>query len=138
MDVLDQDQGGTLGRRLPVGAEVRRDGGVHFRVWAPKHRAVVVEFVDERIEPLPLAPEGNGYFSAAAQAAAAGTRYRFRLGDGKTKIGAARFLVPDPASRFQPEGPHGASQVVVPDPRATAGSDDATGRAAGAIGGMGR
>ena len=53
-------------------------------------------------------------FSAAAQAAAAGTRYRFRLGDGKTKSGAARVLVPDPASRFQPEGPHGPSQVVDP------------------------
>jgi maltooligosyltrehalose trehalohydrolase len=37
----------------------------------------------------------------------AGARYRFRLGDGDA-------LVPDPASRFQPEGPHGPSQVVDP------------------------
>src|SRR5204862_3900830 len=53
-----------------------------------------------------LAPEGNGYFSAHVPFAEAGRRYRFRLDSG---------AFPDPASRFQPEGPHGPSQLV--DPR---------------------
>src|SRR5581483_10562776 len=39
--------------------------------------------------------------------AGAGTRYRFRLDGGER-------LFPDPASRFQPDGPHGPSQVINP------------------------
>src|SRR5918998_1399832 len=39
--------------------------------------------------------------------AAPGMRYRFRLDDDQT-------LYPDPASRFQPDGPHGPSQIVDP------------------------
>src|SRR5439155_923723 len=38
-----------------------------------------------------------------------GARYRFRLDGGPA-------LYPDPASRFQPDGPHGPSQVVDPRP----------------------
>jgi maltooligosyltrehalose trehalohydrolase len=53
-----------------------------------------------------LAPEPGGYFSGLAPALKPGARYRFRLDGG------AAF--PDPASRFQPEGPHGPSQVVDP------------------------
>jgi maltooligosyltrehalose trehalohydrolase len=91
-------------RRLPVGAEVQRTGGVHFRVWAPKRRAVAV-LVGERAAA--LAPEGDGYFSGTVADARASTRYRYQL-DGGTQA------YPDPASRFQPEGPHGPSQVVDP------------------------
>jgi maltooligosyltrehalose trehalohydrolase len=53
-----------------------------------------------------LAPENDGYFSGAVPAARAGFLYRYRLD------GAEAY--PDPASRFQPEGPHGPSQVVDP------------------------
>jgi maltooligosyltrehalose trehalohydrolase len=54
-----------------------------------------------------LQAEGNGYFSGEVAGASAGTLYRYRLdGDGT--------LYPDPASRFQPDGPHGPSQVVDP------------------------
>jgi maltooligosyltrehalose trehalohydrolase len=93
----------TAIRRLPVGAEVQPAGGVHFRVWAPACRQVEVLF-DEGGAAHALAAEGNGYFSGLVGAAANGTRYRYRL-DG-------RHAFPDPASRFQPEGPHGPSQVV--------------------------
>jgi len=54
-----------------------------------------------------LSAETGGYFSAAAPEARAGKRYRFRLD-------ADDRLYPDPASRFQPDGPHGPSQVVDP------------------------
>jgi maltooligosyltrehalose trehalohydrolase len=108
-------------RRLPVGAEVVADG-VHFRVWAPKRQRVevVVEggpgFKGEAAA-FELRPEASagaaGYFSGTVVDASAGTRYRFRLDGGDS--------FPDPASRFQPEGPHGASQVV--DPREFKWSD---------------
>jgi maltooligosyltrehalose trehalohydrolase len=92
-------------RRLPVGAELQPGGGVHFRVWAPRRRSVEV-VLDAAGGPVALEPERGGYFSALVRQAAAGARYRYRLD------GADAF--PDPASRFQPEGPHGPSQVVEP------------------------
>lgn len=92
--------------RLPVGAETQREGGTHFRVWAPAAREVDVVFEDRAAPALPLQREEGGYFSGLAPHAGAGTRYRFRLDGGEA--------LPDPASRFQPEGPHGPSEVVDP------------------------
>ncbi len=97
-----------LARRLPVGAEVLPSGGVHFRVWAPRRRRVEVVFEGEGVhEPLTLEEEEGGYFSGLAEGLKEGALYRFRL-DGD------EYLYPDPASRFQPEGPHKASRVVDP------------------------
>jgi maltooligosyltrehalose trehalohydrolase len=88
-------------RRRSIGAEVVEDG-VSFRVWAPAHEAVAVVIGERNI---PLLREPGGYFSGLVPDASAGTRYSFRLGDQ---------TFPDPASRFQPEGPHAPSQVVDP------------------------
>jgi maltooligosyltrehalose trehalohydrolase len=99
-------------RRLPIGAEILGEQeGVHFRVWAPRRKkvAVVIESVDSNKEQLinSLEPEGSGYFSGIVPFATDGTLYKFRLdSDG--------YLYPDPASRFQPRGPHGPSQVIDP------------------------
>ena len=95
-------------RRVPVGAEL--DGeGVSFRVWAPAAPSVDVILESGPGSPatITLDPEGDGYCSAGVVGAGAGTRYRFRLGD-------AAATLPDPASRFQPQGPHGPSEVVDP------------------------
>jgi maltooligosyltrehalose trehalohydrolase len=92
-------------RRLPIGAEALPTGGVSFRVWAPRRENVAVVFEDRSIAELRLTSEGNGYFAGLSADAGAGSRYRFRL-DGE------EYLYPDPASRFQPDGPHGPSQVV--------------------------
>ena len=90
-------------RRLPVGAEVVA-AGVSFRVWAPARKSV--EVVIDGGASHPLTPDGAGYFAGTAAGLAAGARYRYRLdGDGP---------FPDPASRFQPEGPHGPSEVIDP------------------------
>jgi maltooligosyltrehalose trehalohydrolase len=97
-----------LSRRLPVGAEALPGGGVHFRVWAPRRRRVEVVFEGKgALKPFALEAEGGGYFSGLAEGLRGGALYRFRL-DGDD------HLYPDPASRFQPEGPHKASQVIDP------------------------
>jgi maltooligosyltrehalose trehalohydrolase len=97
-------------RRQPVGAEIVPDGSVHFRVWAPKHREVevVLEAGPGALRTLALDPEAEGYFGGAVAGASSGTRYRFRLG------GSSAEVLPDPASRYQPEGPSGPSEVVDP------------------------
>ena len=53
-----------------------------------------------------LAREEGGYFSGTIDATA-GDRYTFKLDDDER-------LYPDPASRFQPDGPHGPSEIVDP------------------------
>lgn len=90
-------------RRYPIGAEVSADG-VHFRVWAPQRTSVDVVVGDESAHPLQR--ETSGHFSGLVAGAKAGDLYRFRLDGG------GQF--PDPASRFQPQGPHGPSQIVDP------------------------
>ncbi|PGH55105.1 malto-oligosyltrehalose trehalohydrolase [Azospirillum palustre] len=81
-------------------------GGAHARIWAPDaERVELVAEPDGRATV--LGDEGNGYFSGAVPELEAGGLYRFRL-DGK------EMLYPDPMSRFQPEGPHGPSQLVDP------------------------
>src|SRR5713226_8682500 len=95
-------------RRLSIGAEVIQDGGVHFRVWAPRRKQVDV-VLQREAHLVKLEAERDGYFSGQVAEAAAGSLYRYRL-DG------AGELYPDPASRFQPQGPHGPSQVIDPTP----------------------
>jgi len=96
-------------RRFPIGAEVIEPGRTHFRVWAPKARRVEV-VIEETVEPQAdrifhaLKVEAGGYFSGAANVAT-GERYRFRLDESED-------FHPDPASRYQPGGPHRSSCVV--------------------------
>jgi len=78
----------------------------HVRVWAPA--ASRVQVVTRHGEHAELECEEGGYFSGRIRASA-GDRYGFRLDDDER-------VYPDPASRFQPEGPHGRSAIV--DPRA--------------------
>ena len=97
-------------RRYLIGTEVIGEDQTHFRVWAPKAREIHVVLEDgASSEPIfyPLTPEAGGYFSGAVNVGAGG-RYRFRVNGGEN-------FYPDPAARFQPEGPHGPSCVV--DPR---------------------
>src|SRR5262245_56820198 len=96
-------------RRYPIGAELVGESQTHFRVWAPKAREVdvVLENTSKgNPKSCPLTAEPGGYFSGAANTGA-DARYRFRV-DG------AENSYPDPASRFQPDGPHGSSCIVDP------------------------
>lgn len=90
---------------MPWGAQLSDDGATtRFRVWAPAAKKL-----DLLIEGGPvhaLQRDADGWWSADVPAQA-GTLYRYRADDG--------MAVPDPASRRQPDGPHGPSQVV--DPR---------------------
>jgi len=93
-------------RYLPVGAEIVPGEGVHFRVWAPKRKKVEAVLWGESPAFFEMRLEGNGYFEAVVPQASAGSLYKYRLDDGD--------WYPDPASRFQPRGPHHFSEVIDP------------------------
>jgi len=95
-------------RRYPIGAEPDAAAdGTHLRVWAPRCRRVVVRHGQALAASAPLTAEAGGYFSGLVTSLRAGDRYGFQLDDDAK-------IYPDPASRFQPEGPHGPSEVVDP------------------------
>ena len=100
MDGGGLDPGFT--RRFAVGAECNGNG-THFRVWAPRRDSVSIVFEDGREEA--LTRETSGYHSGRIDGALAGHRYRIRL-DRQAQA------LPDPASRYQPDGPHGPSQII--------------------------
>jgi maltooligosyltrehalose trehalohydrolase len=86
-----------------LGAIPRGKGRCRFRVWAPGVKKVEVRFSSPRDFIAPLQEEG-GYHQAVLEGVNPGSLYFFRLDGEKER--------PDPASRFQPQGVHGPSQVV--------------------------
>jgi maltooligosyltrehalose trehalohydrolase len=103
----------SIARSMPIGAEVNPGGGVHFRVWAPSPKTItlVVDGAEHA-----MVPEPEGYHSAHVATARAGSRYGYRL-DGDER------LLPDPASRAQPDGPQAPSTII--DPSAYRWGDEA-------------
>ena len=104
-----------------LGAVALPEGGVRFRVWAPFARQVQVEVDGKRF---PLEPEDRGYHAGAVEEAGVGSTYGFVLASDDTRADEADAradvdgradgsrTLPDPASRLQPSGVHGLSEVV--------------------------
>jgi maltooligosyltrehalose trehalohydrolase len=90
-----------------LGATVLADAGVYFHVWAPRAELVELELCREGETAYHrLTAQGDGFHGGLVAEARAGDRYRYRL-DGEGTF-------PDPASRSQPDGPHGRSEIVDP------------------------
>jgi maltooligosyltrehalose trehalohydrolase len=87
----------------PVGGQLH-EGGASFRVWANKHQDVFVRVNNNEHK---LSHDADGFFSGFVPDVRSGDTYKFVLGE--------KGSFPDPASRFQPEGPHGPSQVIDPE-----------------------
>jgi maltooligosyltrehalose trehalohydrolase len=88
---------------MRLGANRLPDGSWQFLLWAPNSRSVSINVVSSK-QSLAMEPLDRGYFRATANHLRPNSRYCFRLDDGRD--------LPDPASRFQPEGVHGPSQIV--------------------------
>ncbi len=93
--------------KLDLGATVIDPKGVSFKVWAPERDDVSVKIVSGRkAREIPLEKDEKGYFTGVVDGVGAGDLYVYVLDQEN--------YYPDPASRFQPEGVHGPSQVIDP------------------------
>ena len=91
---------------MPFGAQVVSQG-VRFRLWAPSCPKVRVCLETKGKESeLPMNDMGGGWFELTTSCARAGSHYRFKVNDDQ--------MVPDPASRCNPEDVHGVSEVIDP------------------------
>ena len=86
------------------GAMPLPDGSVRWTVWAPRARRVELILAGPNVRVRPMAPTGRGFFTHAEPNVSAGERYRFRLDGGRE--------LPDPASRWQPDGVAGPSAIL--------------------------
>jgi maltooligosyltrehalose trehalohydrolase len=98
---------------MPFGA-LLTDGGVRFRLWAPAARSVHLLLANAagtgaRTVKLLMHRDAEGWYETTVRTAQPGSLYRF-LVDG---IGGLREVA-DPASRFQPQGAQGPSEVIDP------------------------
>src|SRR5712692_3981273 len=91
-------------QKSALGATYLDEGATNFRVWAPRAKQVQVRLHGAPDRFVALEPAGQGYFQGAAKNAEPGSLYTYLLDGAKDR--------PDPASRIQPQGVHGPSQVV--------------------------
>ncbi len=92
--------------KMPFGAEVL-DGSVLFQLWAPSAEGVDLCLRGDGPELLlPLEPKPDGWFRLETDRAQPGDLYQYRIN--------REHKVPDPASRFQPQGVYGPSRVIDP------------------------
>ncbi len=75
-----------------------------FKVWAPFAKRVDLKIIDPVDRLISLEPAKNGYFEKELTEVEPGYKYCLVL-DGKKER-------PDPASRRQPQGVHGPSEIV--------------------------
>jgi maltooligosyltrehalose trehalohydrolase len=101
-----------------LGATRTTDGRWQFVVWTPKRKSVDLLLFSslatscsgaQHLDPasaksIAMERDAAGYFRAVVDGVEPGARYLYRLDGGDAR--------PDPASRFQPDGVHAASQVV--------------------------
>ena len=83
------------------GAHLLDATSARFALWAPDARSVSVEL--EQQPAIELLPDDEGWYTGVAPCQA-GDRYHYRI-DGELQVA-------DPASRYQPDGVQGPSQVV--------------------------
>jgi maltooligosyltrehalose trehalohydrolase len=87
-----------------LGAVLGDENCCEFRVFAPRAKAVDVHLYGDEDRFVSMASIENGYFRAVVEGVIPGQLYTYRL-DGKEDV-------PDPVSRYQPQGVKGPSAVL--------------------------
>ncbi|SDG15852.1 malto-oligosyltrehalose trehalohydrolase [Chitinophaga filiformis] len=87
-----------------AGAALLPGGICKFSVWAPFRNQMVLSVLQPQQASYPMVRDDHGYWHVEVDNVQAGTRYKYIPDDGPP--------LPDPASRCQPEGVHGPSEVT--------------------------
>lgn len=90
--------------RRELGAMLTPDGRCHFCVWGPFAQQMTLHLLGPEDQYLPMERDAEGYHRLSVEGVAPGTLYAYQP-DGNAER-------PDPASRSQPQGVHGPSQVI--------------------------
>lgn len=98
MSPIDEDYSVSLG------ANRRPDGTWEFVVWAPDREKAWVHLISPRERCIAMTKDRWGYHAVLINDIDPHSRYLFRLDDSQE--------YPDLASRFQPDGVHGPSEIV--------------------------
>ncbi|MGB9070318.1 MAG: malto-oligosyltrehalose trehalohydrolase [Candidatus Acidiferrales bacterium] len=104
MGPYDKFKTATPIRKQLLGARILDGNACSFLVWAPHAARVEISIIDPQNRDILMRSVGGDYFHAVVEGVSAGALYRYRLDNDKER--------PDPASRYQPQGVHGPSQVV--------------------------
>jgi maltooligosyltrehalose trehalohydrolase len=99
----------------PLGAAWLGSGRCSFLVWAPHAAGVDVCILAPEAQQVAMQSVERGYWHAVVSGVGPDSRYMFELHPRQAERPASALQRPDPASRFQPEGVHGPSQVVPGD-----------------------
>ncbi|QXJ32600.1 Malto-oligosyltrehalose trehalohydrolase [Saccharolobus shibatae] len=75
---------------------------VIFTLWAPYQKSVKLKVLEKGLYEMER--DDKGYFTITLNNVKVGDRYKYVLDDASE--------IPDPASRYQPEGVHGPSQII--------------------------
>jgi maltooligosyltrehalose trehalohydrolase len=94
----------TMTEGYAWGPRLLPNGGVEFRLWGPAAKRVDVVIFGDAERVVPMVRDDHGWWSRKDARSGAETRYLFLI-DGEHRV-------PDPASRFQPEGVHRPSEIV--------------------------
>ena len=95
-----------MNKGISLGASYLGERQCRFRVWAPFVSKVELHLLSPNEQIVPMGKDQRGYHEAVVKQLEPGALYRYRLDGDKER--------PDPASRYQPDGVHGPSQVVDP------------------------
>src|SRR5712671_4390101 len=87
-----------------LGATPTSDGRWNFTVWAPHHEHLELHLLGDRPAFVPMHRDEHGYHLIDIEDVRPGTKYLYRFAGAQER--------PDPASRRQPDGVHGPSELV--------------------------
>ncbi|MGB0909009.1 MAG: malto-oligosyltrehalose trehalohydrolase [Nitrospirales bacterium] len=91
-------------RKFDFGVTIKDTTTTEFTMWAPHAKSLAVDILGRAGHPIQLASQPFGYWHVIAEHVSAGARYQYILN--------GELPLPDPVSRFQPEGVHGPSEII--------------------------
>lgn len=89
---------------MKLGANYQGKGNCEFVVWAPFLNQVCLKITSPEERTISMYKQNTGYWQVLAENVFSGARYFYDLDN--------RAARPDPASFYQPEGVHQASEVI--------------------------